>query len=139
MSRCIIHIRNNYAELERAIREITRLLESGGMAPHFIRVVDLGLEEVITNILKYGYDDPKEHEIEIALLTADSELLMEVTDDGHEFNPLEHPEPDADKPLEDRQPGGLGISFVRKLFDEARYRREAGKNILTLRKRVDKL
>jgi anti-sigma regulatory factor (Ser/Thr protein kinase) len=136
---CILHVRNTYGELERAVREITQLLESQGMAPHFIRMVNLGLEEVVTNILKYGYDDPQEHQIEIALLSADSELRLEVTDDGHEFNPLGHPEPDADKPLEDREPGGLGISFVRKLFDEVQYRRETGKNILTLRKRVDKL
>jgi len=135
----MIHIRNSNSELERALREITRLLESEGMAPRFIRLVDLGLEEVITNILKYGYDDRQEHEIEIALVAAESELSLEVRDDGHEFNPLEHPEPDADKRLEEREPGGLGISFVRKLFDEVRYRREAGKNILTLHKRVEKV
>ena len=139
MSRCIIQIQNSYRELERAIGEIAGLLESNGMAPHFIRMVNLGLEEVVTNILKYGYDDQQEHQIEIALLSADSDLHIEVTDDGHEFNPLQHPEPDANQPLEDREPGGLGISFVRKLFDEVRYRREAGRNILMLRKHVEPL
>jgi anti-sigma regulatory factor (Ser/Thr protein kinase) len=138
MSRCTIHIRNNYKELEHAIREITKLLESKGMAPHFIRVVVLGLEEVITNILKYGYDDQQEHQIKIALHLTNADLCIDVTDDGHEFNPLEHPEPDAHKPLEDREPGGLGIFFLRKLFDDVRYRRETGRNILILRKHLEK-
>jgi anti-sigma regulatory factor (Ser/Thr protein kinase) len=139
MSRCIIQIRNNYTELERAIREITKLLESKGIDPRVIRMVNLGLEEVITNILKYGYDDQQEHQIEIALLSTSHELRLDVTDDGHEFNPLEHPEPDAAKPLEDREPGGLGISFLRKLFDDVRYRREAEQNTLILRKHLESL
>jgi anti-sigma regulatory factor (Ser/Thr protein kinase) len=137
MFRCTTQIRNNSTELEGAMRKITRLLESNATAPRIIRTVNLGLEEVITNILKYGYDDREEHQIEIALISTNSDLHIDVTDDGHEFDPLEHPEPDAHRRLEDREPGGLGISFLRKLFDEVRYRREAGKNILTLRKRLE--
>ena len=109
------------------------------MAPEFIRMVDLALEETITNTIKYGYDDAAEHLIGISLYCTPVELHIEVVDDGHEFNPLEHPEPDAGTPLEDRKPGGLGISFLRKLFDDVRYQRDAGKNLLILRKRLEKV
>jgi anti-sigma regulatory factor (Ser/Thr protein kinase) len=33
-----------------------------------------------------------------------------------------------------REPGGLGIHFVRKLFPSVEYRREHGRNVLILRK-----
>jgi anti-sigma regulatory factor (Ser/Thr protein kinase) len=139
MFRCNILIRNNYAELQRGIREIDRALEAQKMTPEFIHMVDLALEEAITNTLKYGYDDAAEHQIEIALRCSHTELHIEVMDDGHEFNPLEHPEPDADKPLEEREPGGLGISFLRKLFDEVQYQRNEEKNLLILRKRLERV
>ena len=134
----ILNIKNDAAELLRAGQEVTQLLESKALDPHFVRTVNLGLEEAVTNVLKYGYDDDGEHQIEITLHLTDAELQLVVADDGHEFNPLERPEPDTGKPLEDREPGGLGIHFLRKLFDEVHYRREAQRNILTLRKRLPK-
>jgi anti-sigma regulatory factor (Ser/Thr protein kinase) len=57
-----------------------------------------------------------------------------VTDDGREFNPLERPEPDTTLHVHQREPGGLGIHFVRKLFPSVEYRREHGRNVLILRK-----
>jgi anti-sigma regulatory factor (Ser/Thr protein kinase) len=111
-------------------------MESQGLSKESIRSVDLGLEETITNILKYGYDDEAEHEIEIAIDATQTELRIAVVDDGHEFNPLAHPPPRINAPLEDRQPGGLGIAFLREFFDDAQYRREAGKNRLVLCKRL---
>jgi anti-sigma regulatory factor (Ser/Thr protein kinase) len=59
---------------------------------------------------------------------------MEFEDRGREFNPLEIGEPDLDIPLEERKLGGLGIHLVKKMVDEAKYRREGDRNILLLRK-----
>lgn len=132
----IIRIKNDVTEIPRASREAAELLESQRLAPHFIRTVNLGLEEVATNIIKYGYDDEREHWIEITLDLTAAELRIVVADEGREFNPLEHPEPDRTKPLNDREPGGLGVSFFRRLFDDVQYRREAQRNFLILRKRL---
>jgi serine/threonine-protein kinase RsbW len=122
------------AALETATRQVTELLKSREINSQTLRTASLGLEEVITNIIKYGYDDRDEHEIEIGLCLSESELQLTVTDDGHEFNPLEQPGSDRTKPLEERQLGGWGISFLRQLSDQILYRREAGKNVLQLRK-----
>jgi anti-sigma regulatory factor (Ser/Thr protein kinase) len=136
MFRYTISIRNTYAELERALREVTELLQTKGIPSDSVHTVNLGLEEVITNILKYGYDDDQEHQVDIVLLSTPNELRIEVSDDGHEFNPLEHPEPDTHQSLERRRPGGLGISFLRKLFYRMTYQREGGRNCLALYQRV---
>jgi len=132
----IVRIKNDVAEIPRVSREAAELLESQRLDAHFLRTVSLGLEEVVTNIIKYGYDDDREHWVEITLRLTTVELQITVMDDGCEFNPLEHPEPDRTKPLHDREPGGLGVSFFRQLFDEVQYRREAGRNFLSLRKHL---
>ena len=139
MFRRIIRIRNDLAELQRASREAARFLESQGLAPYFVRTMNLGLEEVVTNIIKYGYDDKRERRIEIKLSLTASELRIVVVDDGREFNPLGHPEPDRTKPLEGREPGGLGIHFLRQLFDDVQYERKSHRNMLVLRKRSPEL
>jgi len=132
----MIRIRNQMAELSRSGRETAEFLEVRNLPQAFIRNANLGLEEVTSNIIKYGYDDEREHWIEITLDLTASELTIVVADDGHAFNPLDHPEPDPTRSLDDREPGGLGVAFLRHLFDEVQYRREVQRNLLTLRKRL---
>jgi anti-sigma regulatory factor (Ser/Thr protein kinase) len=136
MSRSTIRIRNDFPEIARAARQIAEMLSAHGLDTGFVRTVNLGLEEVVTNIIKYGFDDEREHWIEVTLNTSATDLEIIVVDEGRPFDPLQHPEPDTTRPLDDREPGGLGISFFRQLFDELRYRREAGRNCLMMRKRM---
>ena len=131
-----IRIKNEIAEILRAGRETAEMLELQKLPPSFIRTINLGLEEVTSNIIKYGYDDEGVHWIELRLNLAPSELQITVTDDGREFNPLDYPEPDPVKLIDNPEPGGLGVRFLRHLFDEVQYRRDGGTNCLSLRKRV---
>jgi anti-sigma regulatory factor (Ser/Thr protein kinase) len=92
------------------------------------------IEEILTNIIKYGFDEEGVHPIHITFRRVEEQIEMEFEDRGREFNPLEIGEPDLDSPIEDRQLGGLGIHLVKKMVDEAKYRREGDRNILLLRK-----
>jgi Anti-sigma regulatory factor (Ser/Thr protein kinase) len=98
--------------------------------------LNLVLEELITNIIFYGYDDKNEHRIFIRLYKKDNEIEIQIEDDGKEFNPLLVAEPDIDESIENRKIGGLGIHFVRKIMDGMNYRRSDDKNILTLTKNI---
>lgn len=94
------------------------------------------LEELITNLAKYGYPNRLGGNAEIALQLDGARLTIEFADDGDPFDPLQEPPPDLDSPIEERAPGGLGIHIVRALSEEARYRRDAGRNVLQLTRRV---
>jgi len=59
-------------------------------------------------------------------------VTLVIEDDGAEFDPLARPDPQTGEPLEDRQPGGLGIYLVRALFDHVDYRRRKGRNRLRI-------
>ena len=94
----------------------------------------VSIEEILTNIIKYGFDEQGVHPIHITFRNDSSAIEMEFEDRGREFNPLEVGEPDLDTPIEDRQLGGLGIHLVKNMVDVAQYRREGDRNILLLRK-----
>jgi len=94
----------------------------------------VSIEEILTNIIKYGFDEEGVHPIHITFRRVEEQIEMEFEDRGREFNPLEIGEPDLDIPLEERKLGGLGIHLVKKMVDEANYRREGDRNILLLRK-----
>ena len=94
----------------------------------------VSIEEILTNIIKYGFDEEGIHPIHVTFRHINGHIEMEFEDRGREFNPLEIGEPDLDTPIENRQLGGLGIHLVRQMMDEAKYRREGDRNILMLRK-----
>ncbi|MDE2993123.1 MAG: ATP-binding protein [Chloroflexota bacterium] len=47
------------------------------------------------------------------------------------------PAPDTAASLEERSVGGLGIHLVRTMMDELHYRREQGRNYLTLTTHIE--
>ena len=94
----------------------------------------VSIEEILTNIIKYGFDEQGVHPIHITFRNDSGAIEMEFEDRGREFNPLEVGEPDLDTPIEDRQLGGLGIHLVKNMVDVAQYRRVGDLNILLLRK-----
>ena len=57
-----------------------------------------------------------------------------ITDDGKPFDPLSHRDPDTTLCAEEREVGGLGILIIKKTMSPVTYRRQNGKNILTMGK-----
>jgi serine/threonine-protein kinase RsbW len=94
------------------------------------------LEELITNLAKYGYPSRLDGIAEVALQLDGTRLTIEVVDDGNPFDPFQEPPPNLDSPIEERALGGLGIHLVRALADEARYCRVSERNVLQLTRRV---
>ena len=127
-----LKVETRHDELDR----VSTAIESFGLEADWpidlIFKVNLALEELVINVMNYGHDGGL-HEIDITLTSDEDSLTIEIVDDGRPFDPLhDAPKPDVNAELEDRDIGGLGIHFVRKMMDDVRYRREEGKNHLTL-------
>ena len=91
------------------------------------------LEELLTNLIKYGYPGRSEPgQAEIVLALNGSRLEIEFIDDGCAFDPFAGPAPNLDGPPETRPIGGLGIHILRLLTDEARYERRNERNVIRL-------
>ena len=89
-------------------------------------------EEVFANIIAHGYEGKLDGQVHVSLEFANDRLRLEFVDEGVPFDPLLRAEPDVSAELDDRQIGGLGIFLVRRIADEATYKRIDGKNVLTL-------
>ena len=129
-----INLSNKLSELGRFNQTLTEFGRRHGLAPKVVHDLNLALEEILTNIISYGYTDNREHEIKVRLSMQPGEVRAEVEDDGQAFDPLAAPEPDTAKSLEETNIGGLGIHLVRKLMDGLTYKRQEGKNLLLMKK-----
>ena len=136
MNKTLITLKNNLSEIERLANAVMQFGRENNFSDKVIFDINLALEEVVNNIISYAYKDKNEHQINIHMELEGPELVLKVEDDGVPFNPLEVPEPDINKPLEERQPGGLGLFFVRNLTDKLDYRRDKDKNIFIMQKKI---
>lgn len=123
---------NDRQELTHVIQVVNVFLEPRELSSKLIYAVNLILEEIIVNIIKYGYDDEDSHEIQVRIEVEQDEVALTVVDDGKEFNPLTVPPPDRSKSAMERIEEGLGLQFVRHMRNAMEYRREEGKNILNI-------
>lgn len=100
--------------------------------------IDVAVEEIFVNIAHYAYA-PGRGPAVIRIETEGDppEASVTFTDRGVPYNPLEQKEPDVTLAAEDREIGGLGIFMVRKSMDRVEYAYRDGKNILTLRKKLE--
>lgn len=98
--------------------------------------LNLGLDELFTNIISYGFEDDSEHQIKFTLTKAEKTLVVQVEDDGIPFNPLDVEGPGLHRDLDSINIGGLGIHLVKKMMDDIDYQRVEGRNKLILRKCV---
>ncbi len=85
----------------------------------------------MTNVCRHAYREGP-GEVRLRLRTEEGALVVEVEDDGPPFDPLSRPDPDVGAPLAERPIGGLGILMIKRLVDDVAWRREEGRNILTM-------
>lgn len=130
--------------ISNKVEEIHRLSEFleglGGewiLSAKTIMQFNLVLEEIISNIIFYAWDDKKEHPIDLIFSSDGKMLTAIITDDGKPFDPLKTEDfKDIGKDAEERNIGGLGIHFVKELTDSVEYERKEEKNILIIKKLI---
>jgi sigma-B regulation protein RsbU (phosphoserine phosphatase) len=98
--------------------------------------VNLALEEIVSNVMLYAYPHEKSGKVLIEAEKSDTKITFVISDSGIAFDPTAQPPADITLSAEDRAIGGLGIHLVRQIMDSIAYRREDGKNILTLVKKI---
>ena len=127
---------NRTTEIARLHDSLESFARQHAIPERNLQEVQLALEEHLTNIVRYAYDDEREHHITVVVRLAALELQIQIEDDGCPFNPLEHPAPDLTLPIDQRPVGGLGIHMMKKSLDEVEYRRDNDRNVLRMVKRI---
>ena len=134
MPEATVRIENDLSEIAKVHEKLDDFAEKFGVPLAIARTFHTIFDDLLDNVISYGFNDEQRHFIDIGLeLTANS-LIVSIADDGVPVNPLAKPTPDTKLSIEDRQIGGLGIHLVVNLADDVSYQRTVGKNVLTLTK-----
>ena len=121
---------NRAADLQRVLDDVEARLEEQPVSAKRMYAVRLALDELVSNVISYGYDDQAEHQIGLKIETGEP-FAVTITDDAKAFNPLEDaPAPVLEGPVEDRPIGGLGLHILKQMGMKMDYRRDQNRNVL---------
>jgi len=94
----------------------------------------LATEELFINIVKHGYGpDRPDGEVVIEGGVSEESAWIRLIDTAPPFDPFQAPNPTGlDRPLQDREPGALGLYLTRHAVDTASHRYVGGANRTTV-------
>ena len=108
-----------------------------GLNERAIYHCQMAVDEACTNVIEHGFGisgQVSQGQIEIVCRDEPDVYTIQIADNSPPFNPLLRSDPNPDTPLTEREPGGWGVYFIKKMMDLASYHYEDGRNVLTLTK-----
>ena len=109
-----------------AIRDFVRLAAAeAGLDKRLIYRLILAVDEIATNIIVHGYEENgSAGDVEVAAEISDDSLVIILEDSAPPYNPpTEAVREDLDRPLEERDIGGLGVFLAIQNVDQFVYER----------------
>ena len=118
------------------VRELSSMVEVFGDANDLpdpkVFVINLALDELITNTVTHGLEDMADAEIRIRMRVVAGTLILVMEDNGQPFDPTQDTNADVTSSLEERAVGGLGLHLVKSFADRISYEVVEGRNRLTM-------
>ncbi|MYD86503.1 MAG: ATP-binding protein [Acidobacteria bacterium] len=118
------------------VRELSSMVEAFGDANDLpdpkVFVINLALDELITNTVTHGLEDMADAEIRIRMRVVAGTLILVMEDNGQPFDPTQDTNADVTSSLEERAVGGLGLHLVKSFADRVSYEFVEGRNRLTM-------
>ena len=118
------------------VRELSGMVEAfgdaNGLPDPKVFVINLALDELITNTVTHGLEDKADAEIRIRMQVDGGTLVLVMEDNGQPFDPTQETDADVTSSLEERAIGGLGLHLVKSFADRITYEFVGGRNRLTM-------
>ncbi|HJO96098.1 MAG TPA: ATP-binding protein [Victivallales bacterium] len=124
-----------FDNLDMTLQTLMSLIKKQVNNKFDINSINLVLEEILVNIISYGFPNcqPGFFKVSLDIIPSEKSLFIKIIDNGIPFNMLEKEDPDINTPLDERADGGWGIFFVKKLVDKVSYERINDNNIIKLK------
>jgi len=131
-------VENQISEISRVNAAFNEFSGQQGLPQAVAGKVNVILDELLTNIVSYAYQDEARHKIKVRAELTEDALQLTIDDDGVPFNPFESAAPDTTLSMDEREVGGLGIHLVRSMVDDVSYQRRIdGNSVTVVIKRLD--
>ena len=127
--------RRNFSSLAEIFAFTADFFARHGIAAELLPAVDITLEELFTNMVKYSPSGNTHARIEMTDIPGGVEVTL-TDHDVERFDVTQAPDADIHLPIEDRTPGGLGLHLIRRLVDSLAYEysNEERRSRITFRK-----
>ncbi len=132
MKNLTVVIANKRPEIARLSGMMEEFLESNDVPMNVGFAIDLALDELLTNVISYGFPEGGDHSITVHVDVSETDVTVKISDEGVPFNPLAQDEVDTTLSIDEREIGGLGIHLVKKTMNHLGYERVENTNVLTL-------
>jgi len=119
-------------EIDRINQEFAVFAKEHDIGMRAVQKVNIALDDLLNNIISYGFEHDEGHIIQLTLDYAEGRLEITIKDDGMPFNPFDQAKPDTALTVEERKIGGLGVLLVKELMSDVSYQRQQGSNVVTL-------
>ncbi len=125
------------SELTRARNELDQYLRDCSLPVNVRSTLLVVAEEVLSNIVHYGYCDEAQDTIELKVYLENAVVHMEFIDSGKPFDPLkEAGRATAEQLVENRETGGFGVHLIRELTNHQEYTRKTDRNHFRITKHI---
>ena len=128
-------------EIRSAEEWIESIAADFGLTERQVFAMQVCLEELMSNIIRYGGDssatwphiDPKNPiRISVTVRALADRVRMTVEDNGRAFDVARAPARVIDQPLDQVEPGGLGILLIKSFASSLEYSRTDAGNRVTV-------
>jgi serine/threonine-protein kinase RsbW len=126
-----LEIKNEISELKNVNAALAQFLETHRVPKRAAYAVNLAVDELVVNVMRYAYVDDDVHVIDFELAIQGDQIILRIIDDGRPFDPRTGPS--LDLHAEDRQVGGLGLLLVLDMVDVLKYQRIEERNWVEVR------
>ena len=123
--------------LDEIFKFINEFSAKTGVDESVVFTINLVVEELFTNMVKYTYENSNEILLELKKNAED--LIIHLTDfDVDPFDITKTVEVDTKQSLEERGVGGLGIHLVKQMIDKIEYEYKDRQSKIILIKHLEK-
>ena len=116
---------------------IDRFVTGSGIQEYIHFQINLVIEELFTNMIKYN--QKSSGEVEINLDVKDNKLIISLTDfDSPPFDMTKVKPYDTGQKIDQRPIGKVGLHLIKEMMDQIDYQYQNNNNIITLIKHMEK-
>lgn len=114
------------------------ILEATTPDKELVYFVELAVCEAVANSIKHAHECCPDCSVEADVFLYTSDIVVQVTDTGIPLHTEMLKQKNLDEPLDNicETEGGRGLFLIQKTMDEVEYKSIAGKNTLTMKKKI---